>query len=195
MDNDLGIETVWIPLSTGDVPALERILSDADPFVTTMIDTPQPYRLANYIQNELYGDHEVRALLDRNLVSRAVELASGHVVDHGGPGSDTYRLAAACMAFLITARVTIEPNIALYEFASSDLREAREQIRTWRVADHVHPQAYLDVALGRERVIDRAVTTEAQRLVARLPPRAARLPLLLLESTTTAQQCVCIASE
>ena len=81
MDNDVDIEMVWIPLNTEDVPALERMLAHADPFVPTMIDTRHSYRLADYVQNALYGEHEVRALLDRNLGSRAVALGGGEEVD------------------------------------------------------------------------------------------------------------------
>lgn len=169
MDNDLDAEVVWIPLSTGDVPTLERMLAELDPFVTTMIDTRDPYRLADYVQNALYGEHEVRVLLDRNLVSRAVALASGEEVAHRRQGSQEYRLAAACMAYLITAQVTIEPNIALYEFASFESEAARRQTRGWRIADHVHPQAYLDVALGRVSSVDPVALREARRLVATLP--------------------------
>jgi len=172
MDSDDDIEMVWIPLNTEDVPALERMLAEADPFVMTMIDAREPYRLADYVQNALFGEHEVRALLDRNLLSRAVALAGGEEVDHGRQGSEEYRLAAACMAHLITAPVTLEPNIALYEFASFELEAARRQTRGWRIADHVHPQAYLDLALGRVGSIDPVALREARRLVAKLPPES-----------------------
>ena len=162
-------EIVWIPIGTEDVPRLETILSERDPFVATTLDAKDPYRLAAYIQNAEYGDLGVCALLDRNLVSRVVGLVGGQSVDHGSPEAETYRLAAACMAFLITARVEIEPNVAMHEFAAFEETEVQDQIRRWRVADHVHPQAYLNLALRRDQELDSSALNHAQELVAGRP--------------------------
>ena len=157
-------ERVWIPIDPADVATLEAQLSAADPFVTSTIDTEFPYRIGDYIQHTRYGSEEVLALLDRNLISRAAGLASGHVVEAARSDSDSYRIAAACMAFLITADVQIEPNISLYELATCiDPREATDQLNAMRIADHIHPQAYLDVAISRAATIPPEVIAAAQR--------------------------------
>lgn len=165
-------ERVWIPLNPDDVPTLESLLTEADPFVAMTLDAENPYRLVDYLHNARHGEFEVRALLDRNLVSRVVGLTSGHSVNHETAEAGTYRLAAACMAFLITADVLIEPGIAMQEFAASDPTTAKAQIRPWRVADHVHPQAYLDVALGRDRTLDQAARIDAWDLMSGCPDEA-----------------------
>src|SRR5258705_1865660 len=102
---------MWIPINPDDVPALESLLAAADPFVTSMIDASSPYRLTDYLQHSQLGAEELCALLDRNLVSRAIGLARGQIVDHSRPDSASYRVAAGCMAFLITGKVLVETNI------------------------------------------------------------------------------------
>lgn len=165
-------ERVLIPLNPDDVPSLERFLSETDPFVATTLDAENPYRLVDYLHNARHGEFEVRALLDRNLVSRVVGLASGQSVDHESAEADTYRLAAGCMSFLITSDVQIEPSIAMHEFAAAAPAEAKAQIRPWRVADHVHPQAYLEVALGRDCALDRSARADAWNLMSSRPEEA-----------------------
>ncbi len=160
------IETaIWIPLTPDDVPKLESLLTETNPFVTSTIDTTYPYRLSDYLNHSLNGGIPIYALFDRNLMSRIVQLASGRHVDHSAAGSVTDRVASACMAFLITAEVQIEPNISLYELAESqENSNAKEELAWFRISDHVHPQAYLEVALGRAPgihpdLIDKAATT------------------------------------
>lgn len=162
------MESMWIPLDPADVPSLEALLSRTDPFVTTTIDTKRPYSLSAYLEHTALGRAELRALLDRNLVSKAISLAAGGRIDHAHSGSETARVAAAAMAFLVTANVLIEPSIALYELAESvGPRQARAQLRAWRVADNVHPQAYLDVALSRADRIAPVALHEARAAVAK----------------------------
>jgi len=76
------------------------------------------------------------------------------------------------MAFLITAEVLAEPNISLYELAESDdASDGQADLVSFRVADHLHPQAYLEVALGRAPGIHPEVIEKARALVdSRDPP-------------------------
>lgn len=156
---------IWIPIDPADVPALEQLLVDADPFVTSTIDTQFPYRLGDYVQHKSVSSRELVALLDRNLISRAVSLACGRATS--ASNSDSDRVAAACMAFLITSGILIEPGISLYELArSGGATVAGLELGDFRIADHIHPQAYVDVALGRANSIDPAILSAARALVA-----------------------------
>ncbi|MCR9093126.1 MAG: hypothetical protein NXI30_02810 [bacterium] len=168
MSTDDGNRRVWIPIYPVDVEALENLLVEADPFVTEMIEIDSPYSLIEYVNHEHVGGVPITAILDRNLISRAVRLALGGVVDHSTAASHTDRAAAACMAFLITAKIEIEPNISLYELAETkSVNDANAQLTDFRVADHIHPQAYLDVALGRAERIENWVRDEAIDVVNR----------------------------
>jgi hypothetical protein len=165
-------QRVWVPIDPDDVPALERMLAAADPFVTNALDTKYPYRLVDYVHHSRVSRRKLFALLDRNLTSRAARLASGVAVSPSGADSD--RVAAACMAFLITGGFLIEPGISLYELArSTGGALASEELHAFRIADHVHPQAYLDIALGRARSIPMGNLREASSLVAVRGERAA----------------------
>jgi hypothetical protein len=172
-DEDIAT-AVWIPLTPEDVPELEALLRSEDPFVASTIDTDDPYCLIDYIQHSIHDGAELAAVLDRNLVSRIVSLAAGGHVDHSRAGSATDRVAAACMAFLITAEVLAEPNISLYELAESvDASDGKADLVSFRIADHLHPQAYLEVALGRAPGIHPDLIEQARTLVeSRNPPIA-----------------------
>lgn len=164
-DEDI-LTLVRIPLTPQDVPALEALLREVDPFVASTIDTDDPYRLVDYIQHSIHGSAELAAILDRNLVSRLVRLAAGHHIDHSRPESAVDRVAAACMAFLITAEVLTEPNISLYELSeSADDADGQVDLLSFRIADHLHPQAYLEVALGRAPGIHPDLIHEARLLL------------------------------
>jgi|GEM_PF-3571361 len=141
---------LWVPINPEDVPALEELLRREHPFVSVAIDCATPYSLAGYVEHDAAGGPRIHALLDRNLTSRVAELASGCAIDHSAESSKSDRVAAACMAFLAAAKVALEPNISLYEFASTagDAR-AFKDLRSLRLAQAIQPQAYLNVALQR----------------------------------------------
>ncbi len=163
---------IWIPLTPEDVSRLECLLTETNPFVTSAIDTAYPYRLTDYLNHSINSGIPVYALFDRNLMSRVVQLARGQHVDHSATSSSTDRVASACMAFLITAKVQIEPNISLYELVESQKNSnAKEELTGFWIADHIHPQAYLEVALCRAPgihpdLIDKAKSTVESRLEA-----------------------------
>ncbi|MCL4686717.1 hypothetical protein KJ059_18415 [Myxococcota bacterium] len=178
-DEDIAT-AVWIPLTPEDVPELEALLRSEDPFVASTIDTDDPYRLIDYIRHSIHGDAELAAVLDRNLVSRVVSLAAGRHIDHSLPGSATDRVAAACMAFFITAKVLAEPNISLYELAESvDASDGQADLLSFRIADHLHPQAYLEVALGRAPGIHSDLIEQARTLVEGRSPAVVDLDMPL----------------
>ena len=164
-DDDF-VTAVWTPLTPEDIPKLEALLRSEDPFVASTIDTNDPYRLVNYIQHSIDSNLDLAAILDRNLVSRVASLAAGRHVDHLHPTSNTDRVAAACMAFLITGKVIAEPNISLYELAESVADcDGQADLLSFRIADHLHPQSFLEVALGRAPGIHPDLIEEARTLV------------------------------
>jgi len=123
-----------------------------------------PYDILEYLKATARGI-EVRALLDRNLTSRAIRLVHGVTIDHGQHDSRATRIAAACMAFLIAADITIEPNVSLYEAAENTVGWATNDILWFRRADHVDPRAYADVALGRASQIPENACKDAVQCV------------------------------
>ncbi len=155
---------VWVPFSSADISRLEAMLAAWDPFVTTAVDTPSPYSLRNYLLNTASGGEPVSVLLDRNLVSRAVRMVRRANEASVRPPDDTDIVAAACMAFWGTAGVSLEPNLALYELvATTEDMSPTAELDLFRIAEVVHPQAWLDIALGRAAAIHPYALEQAKR--------------------------------
>lgn len=155
---------IWIPINPSDVHDLEHLLREANPFLASALDSDDPYSLEPWVVNQASNGLEVRIHMDRNLISRIACLARGEQVRQAEDG--VFRLAAGCMAFLITGDAQIEPSMSLYEYAASAGSVASHvQLRDFRVADHIHPQAYLDVALRRRDRIPEWVLAQARELV------------------------------
>jgi hypothetical protein len=145
---------VWIPIDPADVSQLEAKLTEWNPFVTTAVSVESPYALQDYVLNTVSGGEPVSVLLDRNLVSRAVRLVRRAAEGSDRPPDETDLVAAACMAFWRTAGVSLEPNLSLYELAATTKdADASTELAVFRTAEVVHPQAWLDVALGRTTTI------------------------------------------
>lgn len=162
---------VRIPLDAQDITAIERLLATAGVFVTTALTITNPYDLREYLAMTAQGN-SIRALLDRNLTSRAIRLARGTIIDHDRHDAPAARVAAACMAFLISADIMIEPNISLYETAEQPAAWAHNDLLWFRRANHVRPQAYADFALGRTDRLPDDVREEAIRHVLQCPEPA-----------------------
>jgi len=154
----------WIPIEPTDVPRLERVLSDADPLLIAGVPAPFDYSFARFLAGTDDGT-TFRALMDRNLTTRAISLAKGGAIGQDHPSAATFRITAACMAFLQTTDSSIEPNVSLYE----NPERAIDDLHWWRVADHIHPQAYVNVALGRTDTIPEHVLTDAWLKAAKFP--------------------------
>ena len=133
-----------------------------DPFVTTGLEIDDPYSLFEYAQNSQYGDCELRAVLDRNLISCVCRLARGEPIPEDSGSAETYRVAAACMAYLIVADALIDPSISIHELADSRGSEkANRELFAFRIADCLHPRPYCEIALGRATRLPQAACQDA----------------------------------
>lgn len=156
----------WIPVNPEDVPALEVLLHDANPFVSVALDTHNPYRLIQYRQHVAADGEPIRALLDRNLTTRISRLAAGAVVSHSEETAKSDRVAAGCMAFLAAAGIGLQPNVSLYELAAAvGGDKAIEEFSLFRLAEEVQPQAFLNVALQRASFIHPDTVEDARTRV------------------------------
>jgi hypothetical protein len=133
-----------------DITPLENILAVADPFVKHPLPPVDKYDLTSYIFASHALEKELYALLDNNLATRVMELAAGMEMPGEVEKKPAYILASAVMGFLIASEFLIDPTMSIYEKAASLGHEAAvDQLFRFRVADHVHPQAWIDLALQR----------------------------------------------
>lgn len=87
---------------------------------------------------------ELVLLPDRNVVSRLAKATTGVAAD-----AQT-RTAAAILAFAQCLDILIEPSIAFHEVAPMQGNGAAcVELARFRLADNSHPQAWIDLALGR----------------------------------------------
>lgn len=180
----MNVVVVESPLPVDDVSAIEQMLREADPLVSPPSNIEDVYSLPLYLHNAAVGGATLYALLDNNILTRATAFASGGAVSENAESARVDRLAAAVMCFLIAASFRVEPNIPLHEKAAHGGHDnAVEQLRLLRIADHVSPQAYCDVALGRtQRLPPEAIAEAIGRLPAGMPP--ARQPDFAAETRT-----------
>jgi hypothetical protein len=135
-----------------DGTLLEKLLAMADPFVKGPLPPVDKYNLASYIYASAALKKELCALLDNNLTTRVIELATGVEMPAAPDKKPAYALASAVMGFLVASEFLVDPTMAIYEKASSMGHEAAaEQLFNFRVADHIHPQVWIDLALERKK--------------------------------------------
>lgn len=136
------------------------ILKNAKPFVANFAwDGGTIYDLEGYLEHKAAGGDPIYALLDRNIFSRLIQIASGVEVDMK---DETLRVAAAAMALLIAAEVVVDPGMAIHEGARSGTQMSpTEELRLFRIADHLHPGVFAEIALG---LLDGAPQNELQRV-------------------------------
>jgi hypothetical protein len=106
---------------------------------------------------------ECRALLDRNIVTRLVNLT-----ERRDPTPHD-RLAAAALCFAQCADVLIDPGLALHEYAAFDGGSAAAaEADPIQVLDNVAPHFLAEIALGRRKRIPSAELRRAREAVAAL---------------------------
>ncbi len=167
-------EPIELDITPHDLEALQARMHSWLPFVTTGLDIEDPYDLIEYAYSAQYTDFDLQAMLDRNLVSCVCRLARGDSVPRDAGAAETFRVAAACMVYLITGNATCDATMAMHELADQQgSRAANNDLFAFRIADHIPYQTYLNVALGRNLNIPSSARQHALQLVL---PRYRDLP-------------------
>jgi hypothetical protein len=149
MTNEFTTIAIWLPLNQSQLQLLEELLSDANVIVPGNYEGANPYSLKDYLVTATRNGCEFRALFDRNIISPITSLIQGKHLPNSPEARKNAQIACACMCFCILAQITIEPNMAVYEFASRKGNEvAQEDIRLFRLADNADPLEYFELATG-----------------------------------------------
>ena len=155
---------VWLPISKEDYSELRTLLKTQDVLVTGNYEDGGSFDLPTYI---LSTDIEFRALFDRNILSLLVHLATGEPLSGDEEAKRHGRVACACIAFCILAKILIEPSMALYEYASTQGNTAAQNdYINFRAIDNVDPLIFIDIALGRSDRIPAEHLLEIQKNLA-----------------------------
>jgi len=146
---DSGVLSYWVPIDPGDLRIIAAALREGDVFTPTF-STPDVdlYDPVVYRDQAARFDRSTALLVDRNVLTRWIDVV------RGAYPSANHRLAAAVLAFAQCAEIDIEPNIALYELAFTQGQDAAtHELMAFRLADHVHPGYWAEVALDRADAI------------------------------------------
>lgn len=180
---------IQLPIAQRDAQHLQELVRAWDPFLTASIAAEDPYSILAHVRAGEDPEFRLHALFDRNLISCVGRLAAGRSVPAQSSSAETYRVAAGCMAYFILGQALVDPSLATHEFADrhgSD--EANLELQRFRVADHVHPTSYVDIALGRASRVAPEHLEEARSAVAAItPPEAAHDFSLKLRDLTIHQ--------
>lgn len=136
--------------SANDLKMIEAMLRAADPLVAAPSNIKDLYDIREFVINHERKEASLHAQVDNNILSTATLLASGCSISTKESEARAERTTAAVLAYFNFGGFQLEPNIALYEQAWRSTHEhSLDQLKKFRIADHVHPQHYIDIALGR----------------------------------------------
>jgi len=128
---------------------LQNLVKHGNPFVVSPSNIDSPYNLLEYIRASKFSDIELMALVDNNVLTRATSIAKGEEITGDSESQNVARLACGIMCFFILGEFTVEPSMSIYEKASmSSHEEAASELFHFKVADHLHPQIFAELALG-----------------------------------------------
>lgn len=139
------LEPYYVPIDPGDLRRIAEQLRSADVFTPTFL-APEVdhYDPAIYLQQSHRFATGTVLRVDRNVFTRLLGMVRGH------SPSDAHRISAGVLAFAQCADIDVEPNIALYEGAQLHGQEAAlDELKSFRIADNVHPGYWAEIALGR----------------------------------------------
>lgn len=157
------IQLVNLPISPEDLSALESLVRSANPFLIQPSTIPDIYDLSDYVHAAAFQNVSLYVLLDNNIFTRAVAFSKGKKLAIEPESRKVDQLAAAVMVFFLLGDFFLEPNIALYEKAwRSSHHHAHSELQSFRIAYHIQPQHYANLALGRAENISSLALEEAK---------------------------------
>jgi len=152
-----------------DFEPIKNMVRDNAPFIAPPTNIENIYCLEDFIHASNFGGITLKALVDNNVLTRAISLAKGEEIAGNEESQRVLRLSCAIMCFFILSDFQLEPNIAIYEKASRTYhRNAQDELFYFRVADHIHPRLYASLALGRINKLPNHTIEHAKNLVRRM---------------------------
>jgi hypothetical protein len=136
-----------------DRERIQHVLRLADVFVPSFDPSDaDAYDVMTYAFQEAFGV-EVLLFVDRNVFTRWVNL-----LDKLPARDGNHRIAAAILAFAQLARLSIDPSMAVYEYAAAEgnLAASRE-LSQFPTANEFHPREWTAIALGRSDILSSSV--------------------------------------
>ena len=131
-----------------DLRILQQLLRARNPIIASPSNIKDIYDFERYRKENLSTDINLNAFIDNNILTQILPLIDGRKAV-GVDLSDSERLSCAIMCFLIYSGIEANPATALFERPIDPNYPTKEkEDYLFRVADHVPPQVYADLALS-----------------------------------------------
>lgn len=133
-----------------DESAIENIVRNLGSIVTSPSNIKDQYDIGTYKDNYYGNGSAIKVLLDNNIVTRIISIIRN-------ASNESYKLdqserhAAALICFFIICNIQINPSLAYYEKPND---EPNDNDYLFKVADHLPPQCFADIALNRKNFIE-----------------------------------------
>ena len=136
-------------VNSDDFLRIVRMVEKSKCLIGTPSNIRNLYDPNAYKRASLLGGTELRATLDNNIVTQVLFLVNGRK-EKGSPLSEEQKIVCGMMCFFICSGIETDPLPALLERpVDSDFRPKEEENYMFTIADHVPPQVYVDLALGK----------------------------------------------
>ena len=144
-----------------DLRILQQLLRARNPIIASPSNIKDIYDFERYRKENLSTDINLNAFIDNNILTQILPLIDGRKAV-GVDLSDSERLSCAIMCFLIYSGIEANPTTALFERPIDPNYPTKEkEDYLFRVADHVPPQVYADLALGKYSDIPNSVKSSS----------------------------------
>lgn len=133
------------PVPNSDIQKLSEFLRSCDSIVSIWSKEKfDPYNLKGYLKETHVHSNRFFALTDLNIASNGARIAAGK------PATDTIRQTAGLIAFMSLADTTFDVGMAHIERGQhKDHDDLNTHADLFNIADNLHPQILVDIALGR----------------------------------------------
>ena len=136
-------------LSSEDQQEIQKIVRESGALIATPSNIIDIYDMQRYRQESFTEDTQLKAILDNNIFTQILPFVDGRKTI-GEPLSNETKIICGIMCFLIYAGIETNPVIALHERPyNSNFSSKENQDYYFRIADHIHPQVFADLAMGK----------------------------------------------
>lgn len=132
-----------------DWSAIEKMVRQSGALVASPSNIEDVYNAQKYRKDNLFFDIELKVILDNNIFTQILPLVDGRKAQNE-PLKKEAQLICGIMCFLIYSGIETNPILALYERTENfDFCSKEKEDYFFRIADHLPPQVFADLALGK----------------------------------------------
>lgn len=130
-----------------DWKIIEKMIRQNESIIVSPSNINDIYDAQRYREENISYNLELKAVLDNNIFTQVLPLLDGRK-KYGEPLNEEVKLICGIMCFLKYSGIETNPTLALLERKEVDSISKNQEDYYFRVADHLHPQIFADLALG-----------------------------------------------